>query len=255
MAEHPKTGARRKGPVERELDELWGGYSSPWKRLLSRGALTELQLRASFDLDLLAPSRIANKVAAGTIPDCDSCDDICCAGVENIVSLRLVDIATLIDIERTDLIRKKKPRFPAAMLRTRPMLRELVASELFRALPVLAQVGERRICAALTPSLRCSLYPHWPLSCERFPYTLSAIRREVVWGIRCPSQRTSPSHEPRREELFGAAVDTFNERVRDAVLIAHAPDQLEAMGISQFLTRPGEDPFEDKDDNPLPVIS
>jgi hypothetical protein len=225
---------------------------------MSRRALTELELRASFDLDLMAPKRIVNKVDPDTIPDCEACDDICCAGLENLVSLRLRDIAVLIDIGRTDLISKKKPRFPASMLRTRPALRELMGSELFLTLPVLRQVGDMHICAALTPDMKCSLHPHWPLSCERFPYSLLAARRRVVWGSRCPSKKTSPQFAERRSEMFDAAVQTFNERVRDAVLMAHAPDALRDMGISEFLIQPGEDPFMPDDDAPgrssLPII-
>lgn len=226
------------------LDTLWARYRKGWRRLLSAGVIKELSLRASFDLDVLAPQRIANKIPKGTIPDCPSCENICCAGVENVVSLRLRDVAVLIDIDRTDLISKDKPRFPATMLRTRPALYELMGSELFRTLPVLRQIGEYRICAALTPSLECGLYPNWPLSCERFPYTLAAARRAVVWGDRCQSKKKSAEHAARGDELFKASVATFNERVRDAVLLAHARAALDAMGIGAFLSDPYGDPFE-----------
>ncbi|MCC7386994.1 MAG: YkgJ family cysteine cluster protein [Deltaproteobacteria bacterium] len=233
------------GATLQALDDLWDHHRSKWRRLFSARAITELTLRASFDLDLLAPARIANRVPRGTIPDCERCQDICCAGVENVISLRLRDIALLIDIGKAGLIRKQKPRFPEHLLRTRPMLQELVASELFRTLPVLEQVGEDRRCAALSEDLRCSLHPHWPLSCERFPYSLSAIRRQVIWGTRCQSKRSGPEHVERGDALFRAAVETFNERVRDAVLLAHARPTLDALGIGAFLTGPDEDPFEE----------
>src|SRR5262249_47265398 len=90
------------GPTLAALDALWARYHGSWRRLLSRGAITELRLRASFDVDLMSPWRIANKIPKGTIPDCASCDDICCAGIENVVSLRLRDIAVFIDLGRTD---------------------------------------------------------------------------------------------------------------------------------------------------------
>ncbi len=242
------------GETMTALDALWAKYDRAWRRLLSRRVIQELMLRASFDLDLLAPERISNTIQAGTIPDCEKCEDICCAGVENVVSLRLRDVALLMDIGRTDLIRREKPRFAESMLERRPALRELVASELFRLLPVLRQEGELRICAALSPELRCTLHPNWPLSCERFPYTLSAVRRQVVWGTRCPSKQQGPT--ARSEALFKASVATFNERVRDAVLLAHARPALDRLGIGAYLMRPGEDPFEPPEPaHRLPIIA
>lgn len=231
-------------PTVAALDALWSRWESQWRRLLSRHVITELQLRASFDLDLLAPERIASRIPLGMVPDCPSCQDVCCAGVENVVSLRLRDVAVLIDIGRTDLMTRHKPRFPPELLASRPAMRELAESELWRALPVMRQVGEDKICAALTPELSCGLHPHWPLSCERFPYSLIAARREIVWGTRCQPRRMSAEAVPRSETMRRAAVDVYNERIRDAVLLAHARPELAAMGIGAYLTGPDEDPFE-----------
>lgn len=230
--------------VLERLNALWVLHKSSWRRLFSRRAIQEAMLRASFDLDLLAPEQIANLIPKGAVPDCENCRDICCAGLENVVSLRLRDIAVLIDLGRTDLISLKKPRFPPSLVRERPGLEELMHSELWRALPVLKQVGELKVCAALDDNLRCTLYPHWPLSCERFPYSLSAVRKQIVWGKRCQSQKKGPEFDARSDQLSRAAVDTFNERVRDAVLLAHARPELNDLGIGAFLTSPGEDPFE-----------
>ena len=231
-------------PTLAALDALWSHYASRWSRLFSPGAVTELMLRASFDLETLSVERIANRVPRGTIPDCPSCQDVCCAGEENVVSLRLRDVAVLIDIGRTDLMTRQKPRFGDAMLASRPALRELVASELFQTLPVLRQVGPERRCAALDDALSCTLHPDWPLSCERFPYSLSAVRREVIWGKRCASKHQRPEHAARGDAMFRAAVAVYNERVRDAVLLAHARPALDRLGIGAFLLTEGEDPFE-----------
>ena len=108
------------GPRTEALDNLWQRYRSKWRRLLSKNAIRELQLRASFDVDLLSHRSIINRTPPGTIPDCPACTNICCAGLENIVSLRLSDVARLVDIARTDLMSKKKPNFPAEMLADRP---------------------------------------------------------------------------------------------------------------------------------------
>ena len=232
------------GAHTRALDDLWGKYRSKWRRLLSHRAITELKLRASFDVDLLSHWRISNRVPDATIPDCPNCTNICCAGLENVVSLRLKDVAQLIDVGRTDLMTKQKPNFPADMLAERPGLRELVGSELWRTLPVLRQSGDMRVCSALGKDLKCTLYPHWPLSCERFPYSLSVMRRQVTWGSRCPSKKQDPAFESRRRELFKASLNAYDERVKDAVLLAHARKSLDKIGIGEWLTTPSEDPFE-----------
>ncbi len=239
------------GPAQVGLDALWSRYRSKWRRLFSRRMIAELELRASFDVDTLSTWRIANRIPKGTIPDCPRCPDICCAGLENVVSLRLTDVALLLDIDRTDLMSRKKPNFPAYMLRGRPALAELVASDLWRALPVLRQLGEDHVCSALSPELTCTLYPSWPSSCERFPYTLSAIRKEVVWGRRCPVQRSGPVE--RSQELFRAALDAYNRRIMDAVLITHARAELDALGLGAWLIERDEDPFEPKPMG-LPII-
>ena len=206
--------------------------------------LAELQLRANFDLDTITPWRVASLVPKGMVPDCERCQDICCAGLENVVSLRLKDIASLMDIDRTDLISRKKPNFPKSMLGERPMLRELVTSMLWRTLPVLKQHGERRVCAALGEDLKCTLHPSWPTSCERFPYTLSVVRREVFWGKRCPSRQQSAQMVPRGRELFSAAIAAYNERIKDAILLTHARKELDDIGVGQWLIQAKEDPFE-----------
>lgn len=240
------------GAVQEGLDALWSRFRSKWRRLFSRRMIAELELRASFDVDTLSTWRIANRIPKGTVPDCPRCTDICCAGLENVVSLRLRDVALLIDIDRTDLMSRKKPNFPAYMLGRRPGLRELVSSDLWRTLPVMKQVGEERICAALAPDMTCSIYPKWPTSCERFPYTLSAMRKEVVWGRRCPAKKESPAYVERGKALFRAALDAYDERVKDAVLLTHARAELDALGIGDWLIKAKEDPFEPR--TGLPIV-
>ncbi len=233
------------GPVESALNSLWHNYQHSWKRLLSTGVMKELMLRASFDPDVIAPWRITNAIPKGTVPDCPACTNICCAGVENVVSLRLRDIAMLIDIGRTDLMSKLKPNFPAWMLHERPLLKELVASELWRALPVMRQQGDLQACAALDlDTLQCSLNPNWPTTCERFPYTLNMVRKQVVWGSRCPSKHQDPRHLERGEALFQATITAYNERVKDAVLLAHARPALKTLGVGDWITGAKEEAFE-----------
>lgn len=230
------------GGVEKALDALWSGYASRARRLLSPRWMAELRLRARFDLEPVDVRRLAVDVPKDMVPECEGCPDICCAGAENLVSLRLRDLAVLIDLGRTDLVRRQKPRFPAALVASRPHLAVLQDSRLFRALPVLAQVGPERRCAALAPNLKCTLHPHWPLSCARFPYTMSEDKRRVRWGSRCPApSRGAPG---RGAELVTALIRSYDERVRDAVLLAHARPELDRLGLGPYLCGDKEDPFE-----------
>lgn len=203
-----------------------------------------MRLQAEFDLKPLRPKKVSMTIAPGLVPDCNACQSPCCLGLENVVSLRLSDIGKLIDIDKTELISVKKPRFPKSMLEERPHLEELMSSTLFRALPVLQQVGPEAKCAAWQDNRNCGLYPNWPLSCERFPYTLSPSRL-MVWGTRCPSSQKNPLFKKRTQEMREATVRAYNERIHDAILIQHARPELSELGIAKFLTRPNEDPFVD----------
>jgi Fe-S-cluster containining protein len=240
------------GPCEQGLDRLWDRHRHGWRRLLSKQLAIEIQLRAAFDTELIAPWEVASQVPPATIPDCEACTDTCCAGIENLVSLRLVDVASLIDLDRTDLIAKEKPRFPESMLKDRPHLAELMESLLWRTLPVLRQVGESRVCAALGADRKCTIHPRWPTSCERFPYSLAAARRQVSWGSRCRWEKKGEALEARSRELADAAVAAYNERVRDAVLLHHARPELDALGIGAFLVKLTDSPFEPK--GRLPIV-
>lgn len=241
----PNSVASPKASISEALELLWKDYKSKWKRLLSRQVITELSLRSIYDVQPINLKKIASTVPAGTVPDCPNCEDLCCQGVENLVSLRLSDIAQLIDMGRTDLISQRKPRFTEQMMFQRPALFELMGSELWLTLPVLKQIGPYRMCAALDKDLKCSLYPHWPLSCERFPYSLDATKKKVFWGSRCASKQCSPEYETRSLEMVEGAGQTYNERIKDAVLLTHARKKLDELGIGSFLSDPTNPEFEE----------
>lgn len=241
------------GPTRRALDALWERHRHAGKRWLGLGILRELALRNRFELKPVDVRKVARDVPRGAVPDCPSCPQICCGGLENVVSLRLSDLATLVDLGRTDLVSKLKPRFPEDLVAERPGLRDLSESYLWRSLPVLAQLGPERRCAALTRNLQCSLYPHWPISCERFPYTLTPDRRRVRWGTRCPTRKPRAHlHRDRSDALFEATLSAWNERIRDAVLLFHARAELERLGLGPWLCGPDETFTEAP--GPLPVL-
>ena len=84
----------RPGPVERALRDAQHGALA--RRFFSvRGFLTTLKLRRRFDLRPLQDERIGE--GPSKVPDCAACTARCCAQPQNEVSLRLIDIARLLD--------------------------------------------------------------------------------------------------------------------------------------------------------------
>ncbi|MEL6183409.1 MAG: hypothetical protein AAFU79_02210 [Myxococcota bacterium] len=230
------------------LERLWKRYQPAWRRLFPQHLRRELELRRRFTLSPVDLSRVADEVPPGKVPDCTTCRDRCCQGYENVVSLRLRDLALLLDKDRADLVTRAKPRFPEAMLEARPSLRAWTETSLWRTLPVLKQLGPARVCAAYDRG-RCRLHPHWPTSCARFPYAMNGSDR-MVWGARCqnPESRADPE---RARGLAAAAAASWNRRIEDAVLLTHARPELERLGFGPFLDDPRNPTWEEPSRLPL----
>ncbi|MEE8409574.1 MAG: hypothetical protein V3T05_08215 [Myxococcota bacterium] len=193
-----------------------------------------LALRWRMRLGLVRPERTKVIAPSGKVNDCAGCNDICCVGPHSTVMLRLRDIATLIDIDRTDLIVTEKPTFSQAELEARPALRRTTASDAWRIFPVLRQ-NRYHACAALTADGLCSLYPHWPMSCARFPYSYHADDDEIFYSQRCDSYWVRPDTRANADSMARLAVEGYNERIKDMVLIAYARDRLEETGLARYL--------------------
>jgi len=195
-----------------------------------------LRLRWRMRLKLLDANKA--KIAAPTakISDCDSCTDNCCVGPSSTVLLRLRDIAMLKDIGRTDLISRDKPRFADEDVQSRPALQRHVGSNAWAVFPVMAQTNINA-CAALTTDGQCGIYPHWPLSCERFPYSLHSEDMEVFYSRRCDSFWIRQDAADPQKRMAWAAVAAYNERIKDLVLLEYAPGKLEDLDLTRFLSR------------------
>jgi Fe-S-cluster containining protein len=193
-----------------------------------------LKLRWRMRLQLLDPLRIKVAAPAGKVNDCASCSDICCIGPRSTVLLRLTDIATLIDVGRTELVSTAKPRFSEAQLAERPALRRTVASDAWQVFPSLRQ-NAFHACEALSADGLCTLYPHWPLSCARFPYSLHTDEVEAFYSQRCDSYWIRPDAQPQARAMARTAVESYNARIKDWVLLEYARDRLEALGLIRFL--------------------
>ncbi len=225
-------------PTVAALEALWGEVSR--RPLWAPPTFWRwVALRRRTKLQLIDPRRVAIAVPPGKVNDCQSCTDICCVGPRSTVLLRLRDIATLMDVRREDLIAVKKPSFSDEELRNRPALSRQVQSSAWQTFPVLRQ-DSMSACSALTKDGKCSLYPHWPLSCARFPYSLHADDLEVFYSRRCDAFhiRNDREADGRVHAMGLAAVAAYNERIKDLVLLAYAHPALERLGLLRFLSQP-----------------
>lgn len=220
-------------PTVRALRQLWHQVSARplWA---PPNFWRYLALRRHMRLQLLDARRIPVAAIEGKFNDCSSCTDICCIGPQSTVLLRLQDIATLHDIGRTDLLTLQKPKFTAAALQSRPALRRQVSSVAWRVFPALRQ-DSMRACAALDRDGKCTLYPHWPLACARFPYALHVDDLDIFYSRRCQSFWIHPSGKERVTAMAAAAVASYNERIKDAVLLAYAREHVAELGLLNYL--------------------
>ncbi|HET6343481.1 MAG TPA: YkgJ family cysteine cluster protein, partial [Myxococcota bacterium] len=200
----PETARAAPLPTVAALESLWRevAHRPLWA---PPNFFRYLRLRWRTRLALLDPTTVRLRGTVGKINDCSACSDICCSGPRSTVLLRLTDIAMLMDIGRTDLMTHAKPQFKPEELRARPALRRQVASEAWARFPVLRQ-NEFGACEALTAAGKCSIYPHWPLACARFPYALHAEAQEIFYSQRCRSFWVHPRAAARVQQMAVAVV-------------------------------------------------
>jgi len=221
-------------PTVEALDRLWTEVNQ--KPLWAPPRFFKyLKLRWRSRLKLLDPARLNLSMPPGKVNDCSTCTDICCIGPRSTVLLRLRDIATLKDIGRSDLITQRKPHFSAEELNARPALRRQITSRGWDTFPVLKQ-NTFGACGALSVSGKCLVYPHWPLACARFPFSLHLEAEEIFYSQRCQSFWIRNDSGAKVSEMAIAAVASYNERIKDLVLLAYAPEQLADLGLMKYLS-------------------
>ena len=224
------------GPKQAALADLWRQVSARklwapptfWRWWALRRRMSLRQLSAS-EITVVGPPPPLAKVN-----DCRNCLDSCCVGRRATVLLRLQDIAMLMDVGRETLISRQKPHFSPAELVGRPALAAQVSARSWEIFPVLAQ-NSMHACRALNTEGRCTLYPAWPLSCARFPWSLDVEAQEVFYSPRCPSYWVRDDAQPALHAMRAAAVAAYNARVQDAILLQFARPQLAEMGMLRHL--------------------
>lgn len=220
-------------PVTEGLGALWDEVSQ--KPLWAPpNFFRYIKLRRRLRLRMLRAEQMAVVAPVGKVNDCTACTNLCCTGPRSTVLLRLVDIAKLIDVGRTHLMTHDKPSFDAATVAHNASLRRQLASEAWHTFPVLRQ-NAFGACAALSDEGLCTLYPHWPMTCARFPYALHVEAQQVVYAQRCESFYIHPRQKEQVTQMQVAAVAAYNERIKDAVLLAYAPKRLFDLGIMSYL--------------------
>lgn len=226
-----------KGPCERALDELWPtARARVWTLRYWRESL---HLWRRFHLRPLSLGQLRIAVPSGQVPDCDACTEVCCTGENAVVSLRFRDMARLLDAGLEAHIVMVCASAPQDRPKHSWARREAEASVFGRSFPVLARYTTGT-CALLTTERSCGAWPHWPLSCARYPFALDLQRKVIFWARGCGSPTVLAPGEaaPRVRALALAVVEAYNERLRDAVLLAVAHPELEALGLWRFLREP-----------------
>ncbi len=220
-------------PTVRALEAIWDEISA--KPLWAPPHFFRfIALHWSMRTREVQPETLAMIAPKGKINDCGSCMNNCCVGHHATVLLRLRDIAALMDLDRTDLMTQDKPQFSSAELSDSPSLARQVNSRDWQEFPVLRQ-NSFGACVALDTEGQCTLYPHWPATCARFPYSLNPDRLEVLYSKRCDAFWIHPSYQEQAKRMAVAAASAYNARIRDRIMLAYAPERLEALGITKFL--------------------
>ena len=193
------------------------------------------KLSRRFDLRFVRASGLKVRLPAYTIPDCDSCTDLCCTGPNAVVSLRLVDIARLLDHGLADAIDVPPRSLPVVESPT-DARRRLERSLFVDTFPVLRR-DATGTCTLLTEGRQCSAWPHWPLSCARYPFSVDVDNGVLFWASGCQSTRTVTIDDAPDSvrSLIDAAVDSYNERLRDIVRLSFALDEVRALGLDRYL--------------------
>lgn len=235
----PRALPPRPGSVENAVRGLW--TPSVRARLWQpRHWLDQVRLRRGYMWQELTANELTMDFGVGTLPDCETCEDVCCTGPTRVVLLRLVDIAALVDAGLQDHMTLEKPTFSREELQASPGLWDMVHSHAWQVMPVLKQ-DATRTCSLLTADNRCGAWPSWPLSCARFPYALDIAHTRVFYAKSCNSVTRDFSRTGRKQEaaLVDAVVDAYNQRLRDAVLLTVARAELRALGLDRYLRLTG----------------
>ena len=216
------------------LDDLW---PLAQKRLTHwRNLPTWLSLQRKYDLKFLRVGQLTVEVPGQLLPDCDNCVELCCTGNDAEVRLRLRDIATLHDHGLDGAIDSRSLPVVDNVKGTRRQMKQTFFADVF---PVLKR-DATKTCVLLNEDRQCTAWPHWPLSCARYPYAVDATHKVLFLAQGCHSHRTMSADDAPDaiRKLVRAAVDGYNERVKDLIMLHTVLDELHELGLLRHLRLP-----------------
>ena len=154
------------------------------------------------------------------------------------VSLRLTDIAALVDRGLTAHIETARP--PKADPKDATVARLEADGSLFHEVFPVLRRDATMTCTLLGDDRRCRAYPDWPLSCARYPYALDALSGRVFLAEGCRSHRRIHLDDApdAARRLIDAAIAGYNQRIKDVLLLHMELDALHALGLTRFLRLP-----------------
>ncbi len=167
------------------------------------------------------------------IPDCESCSDSCCQS-PSLVSLRLVDIARLMDAGLESGIANVDFSARRTIYSKYPQLELAESKDSFRLFPVLRQ-KEDGTCFFLSNSKRCDIYEHRPLACRAFPYLLSEDLKSIHFARGGCSNGVAADDSSLVQKLVGSVVEHFNSKVSDLIAIEESSAEIERIGLGEYL--------------------
>lgn len=156
----------------------------------------------------------------GYEPDCSACLDPCCASPRSVVSLRLLDVARLVDAGLAEGIAVHDGH-SAVHEATRQVLREKSHLDTWRYFPFLRKRSDGS--CIFFENGRCSAYEHRPLQCRAFPYQVDEEAAQIRWAGFCRSKMRRVSQKTEARDIE-AARESYHEKLRDLMTRIHAPE-------------------------------
>lgn len=247
-----------KHPHTQALKQLW--LDVRYRLYTPRFFWTWFDLSRRFDLTFLRLSNVNVAIPRGILPDCENCLDICCTGKNAIVSLRFLDIAKLIDTNFAWAIDTHLPTTNTGTdtkissgtitgirsnkdANTNTQARKIFQETLFYDVFPVLHHDATNTCVLLDDDRMCRVYPQWPLSCARYPYALDKKHNTVFYAHGCQSRLTqvesASSLTGKQRALVQAVLDSYNERIKDVILLHTALDELHEIGVLRYVRLTG----------------
>ncbi len=193
------------------------------------------------------------RLPLGQSTDCEECLNICCAGPTSKVTLNTHDLARLLDagyehsietqhqvgalgtMQDRRLVKQKRKKASLNVLSTTLSKPSMNVWE--SCFPTLRQ-DTWQTCTLLTEGRRCSIYEIWPSSCARYPVAYDAQNHLVFWAKGCrsvtrvvtPGSLATPQHM-----LVRAALEAYNEKIRDLILLAMCAKEVRESRLGPYL--------------------